>query len=320
MLTAENLTRVRLRPVHGAGDDRGVQDSRNLALGFIAWPVVAGFVMGVNRVAFAQHLGGLGAIVFWVGQSVLIWTGLYLATWALAPFGRKLSLPLPAIVTVAAIMASFALKPLVFMYANLAAQVTHSSAQPRLPMPFSLTAGYLEAHLVAWSGVVVLWVISNLIWQRAFGVDLFGDKRGLDRALPPEDVGPDPNVVVARPSEVPANPISGAAEAFLRRMPWVPLSEIIALSSEDHFVRIHFRGREIMVYGRLSDAIEAMSGIDGLQVHRSYWVPRAAIADLRPAGSGLEIELINGVRIPVSRSYREIARRAGIAGQPRAVR
>lgn len=77
--------------------------------------------------------------------------------------------------------------------------------------------------------------------------------------------------------------------------------DILALESEDHYVRVHGpRGSELLLI-RLRDAIAEMDGLPGEQTHRSWWVAREAVESVHSRGRGCEIKLTNGERALVAR-------------------
>ncbi len=76
---------------------------------------------------------------------------------------------------------------------------------------------------------------------------------------------------------------------------------LICLQMEDHYVRIHTDAGSELVLSPLKDAIDAVSSVDGLQVHRSWWVARNAVVRAVRQGRNWELELDNGLRAPVSR-------------------
>ncbi|MEP2101055.1 MAG: LytTR family DNA-binding domain-containing protein [Parasphingorhabdus sp.] len=78
---------------------------------------------------------------------------------------------------------------------------------------------------------------------------------------------------------------------------------IIALGVEDHYVRIHTAERSEMLLMRLSDAIREMEPLEGMQVHRSWWVARDAILTSKREGRNLRLSLSSGLEVPVSRAY-----------------
>ncbi len=77
--------------------------------------------------------------------------------------------------------------------------------------------------------------------------------------------------------------------------------DILALESEDHYVRVHgLRGSELLLI-RLRDAIAELDGLPGEQTHRSWWVARDAVAAVHARGRACEIKLTNGERALVAR-------------------
>lgn len=86
---------------------------------------------------------------------------------------------------------------------------------------------------------------------------------------------------------------------------------ILALQGEDHYVRVHTPlGSELMLM-RLRDAVTDLEGVEGEQVHRSWWVARDAVASCRANGRRLQLTLTNGLEVPVSREAAPRLRRAG---------
>ena len=87
---------------------------------------------------------------------------------------------------------------------------------------------------------------------------------------------------------------------------------ILSLSVTDHSVCVSTdRGQEV-IRMRLTDAIGEMEGVEGFRVHRSHWVARDAIRGHDAAQGRVFLELVNGARVPVSRTYRGALEEAGI--------
>jgi len=103
-----------------------------------------------------------------------------------------------------------------------------------------------------------------------------------------------------------------AAPKILSRLPiHMKTAELYALSAEDHYVRIHTSKGEEMVLMRLSDAIEEVGIIPGMQTHRSWWVAASAVDNIQSKGRGAEVKLPNGTQVPVSRNALKSLRAAG---------
>lgn len=101
--------------------------------------------------------------------------------------------------------------------------------------------------------------------------------------------------------------------AFLERLPLkYRNAALYAISSEDHYLRVHTSLGEELILMRLADAVRELAGAEGLQVHRSWWVATAAIHDERRVDGRSLLVLTNGTEVPVSRSYRADAKEAGL--------
>lgn len=109
-----------------------------------------------------------------------------------------------------------------------------------------------------------------------------------------------------------APPADRTAPALTQRLP-IKLQDaaILALQGEDHYVRVHTdRGSELILL-RLTDAIAEMGSTPGARTHRSWWISRAAIANVRRDNGRLALILSNGTEAPVSRGYAPELREAG---------
>lgn len=105
----------------------------------------------------------------------------------------------------------------------------------------------------------------------------------------------------------------GAQETpLLDRVPLEMRAPLVALSVEDHYVRIRTTKGEAMVLMRLSDAIREAGTIPGLQVHRSHWVALGQVAGARREGDRAILTMTGGPDIPVSRANIAAIREAGL--------
>ncbi|MEZ6012391.1 MAG: LytTR family DNA-binding domain-containing protein [Hyphomonas sp.] len=118
-----------------------------------------------------------------------------------------------------------------------------------------------------------------------------------------------------RPHAVPAaEPDIDAVARFLDRLPVKYRgADLWAVSSEDHYLRVHTNRGEELILMRLADAVRELTGAEGVQVHRSWWVAKTGVGDKRRDNSKLVLVLKNGTEVPVSRTYVTAAREAGLA-------
>ncbi len=115
------------------------------------------------------------------------------------------------------------------------------------------------------------------------------------------------------PDDTPETP--RPADALLRRLPLEKRGPLLSLSATDHYVEVTTPNGSDLVLMRLSDAIELATGVDGLQVHRSHWVARAAVAGTRRDNGRLMLRLTDGRDIPVSRTYVSAVKDAGLTSE-----
>lgn len=98
--------------------------------------------------------------------------------------------------------------------------------------------------------------------------------------------------------------IAPAPPKFLERLPLrLRGAEVWAVEAEDHYLRLHTSKGQDLILLRLADAIAELDGLEGAQVHRSWWVAREAIVDARRGDGRAILTLKDGVEVPVSRTY-----------------
>lgn len=107
------------------------------------------------------------------------------------------------------------------------------------------------------------------------------------------------------------NTIEAASNPLFDQLPAHLGTDVIALEMEDHYVRVHTALGSQMVLMRLRDAIACVAQIEGRQVHRSWWVARLAVEDVRREGRNLRLILPGGLEAPVARAQVSELRDAG---------
>jgi hypothetical protein len=86
---------------------------------------------------------------------------------------------------------------------------------------------------------------------------------------------------------------------------------VLYLRMEDHYVRIRTEHGSRLEMGPLARVTVSLSGVEGLQTHRSWWVARRAITGVERDGRNLRLRLIDGETAPVSRASVAKLRAAG---------
>jgi DNA-binding LytR/AlgR family response regulator len=88
-----------------------------------------------------------------------------------------------------------------------------------------------------------------------------------------------------------------------RLPPRLRAARLYAVQAEDHYIRFYTSAGSDLVLLRFSDALTELHGIEGAQVHRSWWVARDAVELSRREDGKLFLVLRDGTKAPVSRTF-----------------
>jgi LytTr DNA-binding domain len=173
-----------------------------------------------------------------------------------------------------------------------------------LPMTFLvawLFNGFDIARALSSEGLPVFYgqvLLISLLTYATFR-SVLGDRMTAEPATSPD---------VAPPSAQPRQIQSARFEA---RLP-SGFGELLALSSEDHYVRAHGHQGTALILIRLRDAIgELDPAMEGMQIHRSWWVAQGAVAGRKSDRRAMRLVLVNGLEVPVSRERAAEVKSAG---------
>lgn len=100
---------------------------------------------------------------------------------------------------------------------------------------------------------------------------------------------------------------------ILDRLPPEQRGRLSHMSMQDHYVDVRTDLGGVLVLMRFSDAIAETAGVDGLQIHRSHWIARAMAEGPARINGKPAVRMLDGSVLPVSRSYIDVARAAGLA-------
>ena len=160
---------------------------------------------------------------------------------------------------------------------------------------------------------LLVWGYTNLFLDGRIGLPelpgLFGGVVAISTAMTAV------MILVNRPGAVTHAPPPGAPAAQVRFMERLPPklkgAVIYAVQSEDHYLRLHTSKGSDLILMRLADAVVELEGLEGAQVHRSWWVARDAVTDVKRGDGRATLTLSGGVEAPVSRAYAKALREAG---------
>lgn len=96
--------------------------------------------------------------------------------------------------------------------------------------------------------------------------------------------------------------------SFLDRLPIELGTNIVSLTTRDHYVEVTTNKGSDLILMRFSDAIDELLPIRGIQIHRSHWIAAQGFRKLKREKGKLVAELTDGRTLPVSRTYAESAR------------
>lgn len=97
-----------------------------------------------------------------------------------------------------------------------------------------------------------------------------------------------------------------AARDFRTKLPLAQRqAKILALSAEDHYVRVHTDRGQALILMNLSCAVGALGPETGVRIHRSHWVAKDVALETSRIGRG-GISLDDTTLFPISRAGRKL--------------
>ncbi len=103
----------------------------------------------------------------------------------------------------------------------------------------------------------------------------------------------------------PPGPIAEKLPSRLRE------ARLIAMSAEDHYLRVHTDAGSDLVLMRLGDACALLPEEAGARVHRGWWVAKSAVEGRTRLSGKLTLTLTGGLTVPVSRAMQATLREQG---------
>lgn len=106
--------------------------------------------------------------------------------------------------------------------------------------------------------------------------------------------------------DIPSQQPVDAAREFRTKLPVVQRqAQILALSAEDHYVRVHTDRGQALILMNLSCAINALGPETGVRIHRSHWVAKdVALETSRVGRAGISLD--DATLFPISRAGRKL--------------
>ena len=106
--------------------------------------------------------------------------------------------------------------------------------------------------------------------------------------------------------------ISTRPNLLMERLSFKTRGPVISMSMQDHYIEVTTTKGAELILMRMADAVSELSDTKGVQVHRSHWVNPEFVTDsIRENGQHF-IVMKTGAKFPVSRSYVDAAKQAGL--------
>lgn len=262
---------------------------------YLGAPLLAGALLGWNRMLVGNHLGRGASTLYWMGLVALVWIAAIVGTRLVRRLVHRWRWPVWASALAGAVLGILLFYWPIARYRHFGLTLLPEefmALAPPLPWP---TFDYLPRLLANTLPGIVYWLIVVIVMER-----FFGTASAAARLTAPAAPGAPP----APGAAVDPASVSVIAEATLRaRLPAGIDGEILALKAEDHYLRVYTDKGDTLIHHRFSDAVQDLRQIDGMQVHRSWWVRRSAIEKRFTERHSHFVRLRNGLKVPVSRSY-----------------
>ncbi len=278
---------------------------RQLQLWFyVGVPLLIGFFLGWTQVGRAAEWPKYVSLLYWMGVSFGSLFFLELLTPPFAGILRPRGVPLWITLIIAQVIIGWlAILPVMRFFTE--------SVQSLLPLALAhpLQDGSLSSVLQKLPTNIVTWVGINLLFFYGLGMERFGYKPPA-RPSPTFPGSIDPATTEAQSeagrSGQAATEVS--PPAFLSRVRDERRGALLALQADGHYLHVHTDAGCDMILYRFSDALGELPDAEGMRVHRSWWVAERAVDG---GEKGEKLILVNGVTVPVSRSYRVQVRERG---------
>lgn len=282
----------------GAVPDASSPDTaRATTMGWLPYLALCavGLILGLTSIgpSASEGLGTLNMMVFWAAH-VIPALGL-LATTQLF-FGqieRVSSLPGIAQVLLSAVIASFLFAPIALIVDGFyAGQVAADSNEDAILVRLASEMSHFFVPLI------LIWTLINapsLLQLERAGV------QSQEPRSPPEQ-------------ELERRIVKDAESEFWSRVPGRLGRQLVALSAELHYLRVHTSQGDTLILFPFGRAVDILQDQNGMQVHRSHWIALDQVDEVVTRDGRMMCQMIGGLTVPVSRSYRsalKAARRVG---------
>lgn len=268
--------------------------------GSFAVPFCAAILLGWYGAGFPDSgIGSSLAIGYWLAILMPTWLAFEAGSWATAYVLRPLNLRFISVIIIGSVLGGLAVRPFVLYIIGGFFSAADGGGDP-VPAPqFIWSVEWLTGFIQEALGILLLWVIANLLMRSALHLPRFG-------FAPHTDLLSGTKRDEAQNGETDTGDLAPEPE-FITRLKDISQTDIAALEAEDHYVRVHTETESELIHYRFTDAVNEQSNQAGLQVHRSFWVSKDYVERMVRRGRSFDIVLKGGKRIPVGQTYKQSA-------------
>lgn len=276
---------------------------------YLGVPIIVALYGGLNNWQLIETAGYGPALAFYAAHAILPWwTTCALTSLAMLTLARWKPPPY-VLMLIGSLAAAFVTLP----YTNWLT-AAWESRWPIEQLNEQIAPLFSAEFWRYTASATVIWLVVNFIFDRFLGLPRYRYviPRGYDFHAPTHSA--------QAASATSDKPAAIDQPGFTQRMPVdLGLGDILAIKAEQHYIRVYTAEREYMLLYRFSDAVRELGTDIGMQVHRSYWVNKTAIAGIKPRAKKFLIKLVSGTEIPVSTPYhamvKEMARASGLSAR-----
>lgn len=120
------------------------------------------------------------------------------------------------------------------------------------------------------------------------------------------------NAIAEDPNEVQSDSLETAEQPSLlfSKLPQSLGRDIVSIQAKDHYIEVTTPKGDALILMRLSDAEQDLATLQGMRVHRSWWVSLRHVQRIEKGTSGPELRMSTGQAVPVARGQRTAVRAA----------
>lgn len=106
-------------------------------------------------------------------------------------------------------------------------------------------------------------------------------------------------------ADEPSNTPPASPPRLMDRLSPQNRGDLISLSMQDHYVEVTTTTGVELILLRFTDALDEVSSVDGLRLHRSHWAARDHVKEIERKRGRINAALSDGRHLPVSATYAE---------------